>query len=164
MPRRPSVPAVNPREKRKYLRSGLGVRADPTPGKKERQGRSASIFFFLRGLTIGTRCGSPSCRPSPIDILYEESYFSARRSTESLYERSHERKEDRSLTGYPRHVGSQGAGPRPYAWAGRFKPHRANNKRSFPGQTRLALSRAAPNGGGGVAHVVMGGVRKQSPG
>src|SRR5215813_15573369 len=139
-------------------------RADPMPGKKERQDRSASIFFFLRGLTIRTRCGSPGYRPSPIDILYEGSYFSARRSTEYLYERSYERKEDRSLTGYPRHVGSQGAGPRPYAWAGRFKPHRANHTRSFPGQTRFAFSRAAPNGGGGVAHVVLGGVRKQSPG
>jgi PadR family transcriptional regulator, regulatory protein PadR len=32
-------------------------RADPMPGKKERQDRSAGIFFFLRGLTAGTRCG-----------------------------------------------------------------------------------------------------------
>src|SRR5215475_2069534 len=75
-------------------------------------------LLFLRGLTTGTRCGSPGYRPSPIDILYEESYFPARRSTEHLYERSYERKEDRSLTGHPRHVGPQGAGSRPYAWTG----------------------------------------------
>jgi hypothetical protein len=30
-------------------------RADPMPGKNERQGRSANIFFFSRGLTAGGR-------------------------------------------------------------------------------------------------------------
>src|SRR5262245_32435749 len=79
-----------------------------------------------------------------------------------MYERKG--KEGRSIAGRPRPLGLQGASLRPHARAGRFKPHRVNHTGSFPGQTRLAFSRAAPNGGGGVSHFLLRRIREQSPG
>src|SRR5262245_5156668 len=50
------VLAVRRRDVKLY--NGLPDRADPTPGKDERQDLSSNIFFFSRGFTAGTRMTS----------------------------------------------------------------------------------------------------------